>query len=94
MEILLKKKQLRDAKKLVLKDAVSNIHAGNVPLMKLTEVDSLMKLTETGTDDTGAGAADVMRSRYDKAAQVGIDVNTNHARTILPNLSISIEEAF
>jgi hypothetical protein len=36
---------------------------------------------------------EVLRSRCEKASQVGIDVNTNQARKILSNFAITIDEA-
>ncbi len=36
---------------------------------------------------------DIIRSRCDKAAQVGIDVHTHKARKLLSNLSITLEDA-
>ncbi len=74
------------------------IQARTVPYTSVTpakvgKATQALKLTETGTDNAAADAAYVIRSRCDKAAQVGIDVDTNQARRILSNLSISIEKA-
>ncbi len=60
---------------------------------KVGEATQALKLKDTVTVIATADAADVIRSRCEKAAQVGIDVNTNMARRMLCNLSIPIEDA-
>ena len=57
----------------------------------------MLPLIQAGKQDhppfLQAHEQDVIRSRCDKAAQVGIDVHTHKARKLLSNLSITLEDA-
>jgi hypothetical protein len=57
----------------------------DLPLIKASKDNATVK--------AAADEEDVIRSRCDKAAQVGIDVPTQKARKLLCNLSISLEDA-
>ena len=58
---------------------------GHLPLIQARK--------ETATVEAAVDKEDVIRSRCEKAAQVGIDVHTHKARKLLCNLEISLEDA-
>ena len=52
----------------------------------------ILATKETATVEAAVDKEDVIRSRCEKAAQVGIDVHTHKARKLLCNLDISLED--
>jgi hypothetical protein len=67
-----------------------------LPLIQARREDHLPRIParkETATVEAAEDEEDVIRSRCEKAAQVGIDVRTHKARKLLCNLSITLEDA-